>query len=245
MNARIMYHRTPLNHLSVWIHRFRKRKGYGVHSPSAYYLIRGVFFEKTPYYDYSRLRPVVDVAHEFYPQWVEHRRFYELIFRLVNEVQPSCIFEVGTGIGLTTLYLAAPCKHIPVTSVDMLRTDEQTDFVKALMRQHAPLVNLHQTDRISTYVVEEFEVIGQRPLFFIRLDLLSPEEAEQILVHILEIVTPLAVLIVTGIHSMKRLNELWKRLINSDCTGVTFDLYELGVVFFNPTYSKQNYLINF
>ena len=27
--------------------------------------------------------------------------------------------------------------------------------------------------------------------------------------------------------------------------GLSFDLYEVGLVMFNPTYSKQNYKVNF
>ena len=38
-----------------WCCRFRYRKGYGVHSPSDFYLITTVIYEKLPYYAYEEL----------------------------------------------------------------------------------------------------------------------------------------------------------------------------------------------
>ncbi len=39
--------------LWIWIKRFRKRKGYGVHSPFAFQLITQVINQKTPYYAFG------------------------------------------------------------------------------------------------------------------------------------------------------------------------------------------------
>lgn len=54
-----------------------------------------------------------------------------------------------------------------------------------------------------------------------------------------------SILIVEGIYTSKRAKVRWKELINDARTGVAFDLYDCGIVFFDHTKSKQVYIINF
>ena len=47
---------SPLwRHPVVWLRRFRHRCGYGVHSPFAFQLIRGVVYERGEFYAYRPL----------------------------------------------------------------------------------------------------------------------------------------------------------------------------------------------
>lgn len=54
-----------------------------------------------------------------------------------------------------------------------------------------------------------------------------------------------SILIVEGIYTSKRAKVRWKELINDARTGVAFDLYDCGIVFFDHTKSRQVYIINF
>ena len=56
---------------------------------------------------------------------------------------------------------------------------------------------------------------------------------------------PLSILVVTGIHANRQNREYWNRLIEDERSAVTLDLYSCGILFFDQTKSKQNYLINF
>ncbi len=77
----------------IWFLRFRHRKGYGVHSPSAYAFLRGVVYEGGEYYAYERLNRL----HPWWQRWllrypITCRR---LLFRLANEVHPATIAITG------------------------------------------------------------------------------------------------------------------------------------------------------
>ena len=48
-----------------------------------------------------------------------------------------------------------------------------------------------------------------------------------------------------GIHSSQKNREMWRNVCNDPKAVVTFDLYELGLVFFNTNYNKQNYTVSF
>lgn len=54
-----------------------------------------------------------------------------------------------------------------------------------------------------------------------------------------------SVFVVEGIKSGKRAKALWRDIINDERTGVTFDLYYAGIVFFDRSRYKQNYIVNF
>lgn len=54
-----------------------------------------------------------------------------------------------------------------------------------------------------------------------------------------------SMLIVEGIYASKKAKMRWKELVNDERTGVAFDLYDCGIIFFDYTKSKQLYIINF
>lgn len=54
-----------------------------------------------------------------------------------------------------------------------------------------------------------------------------------------------SMLIVEGIYASKKAKMRWKELVNDERTGVAFDLYDCGIVFFDHSKSKQVHVINF
>jgi len=41
------------------------------------------------------------------------------------------------------------------------------------------------------------------------------------------------------------MKALWKRMQQDEHVGITFDLYDLGILFFDKTKIKQDYIVNF
>ena len=54
-----------------------------------------------------------------------------------------------------------------------------------------------------------------------------------------------SIIVLEGIYGNKATRRFWKSVVNDDRTGVTFDLYYCGIVFFDKKRYKQNYIINF
>lgn len=57
--------------------------------------------------------------------------------------------------------------------------------------------------------------------------------------------TSQSIFVVHGIHYSRPMKALWKRLQNDDRIGITFDLYDLGILFFDTSKIKQHYKVNF
>ncbi|WP_252761574.1 hypothetical protein [Segatella cerevisiae] len=54
-----------------------------------------------------------------------------------------------------------------------------------------------------------------------------------------------SILILEQIHSNKQNRHFWRQVIASPLTCLTFDLYYCGIIFFDRTKSKQNFIVNF
>lgn len=54
-----------------------------------------------------------------------------------------------------------------------------------------------------------------------------------------------SVFVLEGIHRNASMRSWWQEWVNSAQTGITFDLYELGILFFDRGKVKQHYTINF
>lgn len=41
------------------------------------------------------------------------------------------------------------------------------------------------------------------------------------------------------------MKKLWKCMMQDEKVGITFDLYDIGILFFDKTKIKQDYIVNF
>lgn len=77
-----------LPRLLHWLLRFRKRCGYGIHSPFAFGFVTEVIYEKGEYYAYSSLEcPAPDCALRL--------KDLRLLFRMMNYQRPAACLCVG------------------------------------------------------------------------------------------------------------------------------------------------------
>ena len=54
-----------------------------------------------------------------------------------------------------------------------------------------------------------------------------------------------SLLIIEGIHANRATKTLWQQIVADDKACVTYDLYDCGLVFFDKTKYKLNYIVNF
>lgn len=104
-----------------WCKRVKHRSGFGVQSPTDYFFIRNVIYEKSPYYAYAEL------AKRKFDYYLPHYRtkIDRLLFRMANYFQPQTIIEVGldNGEALTYMKSAKPSAHtIPIRSRNREKT---------------------------------------------------------------------------------------------------------------------------
>lgn len=84
------------------------------------------------------------------------------------------------------------------------------------------------------------------PVDFLYLnDYRHPELIEETFRICVSRTTPGSVFVVYGICYSKAMKTLWKRLQTDERVSITFDLYDVGLLFFDKTKIKQDYKVNF
>lgn len=76
-------------------------------------------------------------------------------------------------------------------------------------------------------------------------DYRNPALLKEVFQVCVERATPESLFIVYGVAYSKEMKTLWQELKNDEQVGITFDLYDVGLLFFDKTKIKQHYIINF
>ena len=136
-----------------WCRRFRHRCGYGVHSPSDFFLITSVIYENLPYYAYDELK--ASTSSKRLPYYRE--KVNRLLFRLVNYYRPMTLVEVGKGNGASFRYMQAARSSMDAISLD------GTDWDETRCQLEKVLVRMKRVDFLhiahTPYYIEVFEMV--------------------------------------------------------------------------------------
>lgn len=73
----------------------------------------------------------------------------------------------------------------------------------------------------------------------------ASEDAEAEVAAALPLMRAGSVMVVDGICRGRTMRELWSHIVADNRCILTFDLYDVGLVFFDSKYVKQNYKVNF
>lgn len=180
--------------------------------------------------DFFLITSVIYETHPYYAyRLLEQRRFTRflphyrkkvnrLLFRLVNHLQPSTLLEVGIGNGASIGYMRAACRSMESFTIKGRDREKTLQQLDDRLKQVGTLDCLH---------------IAYTPYY--------KEVFERALSH----VGPHSCFIVGGIHREKARNEWWKQVVTNEEVGITFDLYDIGLVFFDKARYKQHYIVNF
>ncbi|MDR1680045.1 MAG: class I SAM-dependent methyltransferase [Prevotellaceae bacterium] len=238
----------------------RHFRGHGIHSPFAFDLVTNVFEEKNPYYIYkeveearvrlldsretifvndfgtgrSRRRRVASIAAHS----LKKRKYAQLLFRLVNAAKPVNIIELGTSLGITTAYLAAVNTATPCYSLEgcsqSLQIARRTLAVCGL--NHVKLIEGNIDDTLPE-LLEKLDCVG-----FVFFDANHTKEATlNYFYQCLKKITQASVFVFDDIHHSKGMQEAWLEIKQQPQVRVSFDLFSLGIVYFNSELQKQDY----
>lgn len=84
------------------------------------------------------------------------------------------------------------------------------------------------------------------PVDFLYLhDWHHPDFVEEVFRQCVERTRGCSVFVIEGIRYTRAMRRLWEAMKQDERCGITFDLYDLGIIFFDRTKIKQHYLVNF
>ncbi len=242
----------------ILFYRFlRFRKGFGVHSPFAFNLITNVIDEKCAYYAYDRIEIVrrqllqmgaplgttgmsVGRATARYGIRKSHG---QLLFRLANYFKPKQIVQIGAGMGISTLYLTSYSAHTHaiVLEEDAARTEWARWSLERMGRRHVRVEHGDYAGLLPK-ALAQFATVD---FFFFNAPGKTAEELNGLFELCVGHIRPETVLVVEGLRESREMRTFWERLKAHPATVLTFDLYHVGLVFFDKKMYRKDYIVYF
>ncbi|MDO4191027.1 MAG: class I SAM-dependent methyltransferase [Bacteroidales bacterium] len=242
----------------------RHRKGFGVHSPFVFDLLNHVVFTKEHYYCYDEIErwrnklftddtpiklqgcgtagPRTLSTRQIAKKSGEPARYAQLLFRLALSNNSKTIFELGTSLGLTSLYLSNVGSTAKIYTFEL--ETELIKFTKKTFEHfHRYNINIIEGD-IDENLDQQLAQIEQ--LDFAFFDANHTREATlRYFEKCLSKAHSKTIFVFDDIYWSEGMEQAWKQIIANPKVTVSLDIYRMGVVFFDPDLNKRNYIVAF
>jgi predicted O-methyltransferase YrrM len=244
------------------------RNGYGVHSPFLYDLVRNVIFNKVGLkvppeilqwhrsmrrmsdclviHDHGAGSRVSSGAERKVAAMVKHASVNEsqgaLLYRICSWYRPGLVVEFGTGLGISTGYLAAgsgtttvltvegsPEKHLYARDQFPETLAESVEFLKGKFEDHLEMM----IDRA-----------GERTIVFIDGDHRYAPTIEK-LDRFLNKNLAEILFVMDDIHWSDEMESAWKLCCDHPLVDVSIDLFRMGILIKRPGIAKQHLKVIF
>ncbi len=165
--------------------------------------------------------------------------FSALYDRAIDYFGARQIIELGTSLGITTLYLAQDSRRAITTfeGADAIADIAQQQF-RQLDRDNITLVRGNIDEQLP-------HTIGTlSPIDFAFIDANHREEPTLRYFGILLTKThPSTVMVFDDIHDTPEMERAWRQIQRHPAVTATADLFRCGFVFFNPALNNQHFIL--
>nr|WP_256534231.1 class I SAM-dependent methyltransferase [Lewinella sp. JB7] len=154
------------------------------------------------------------------------------MFRLALWLRPTCIVELGTNAGISTLYLHAADTRTPLFTVE--GNAEVSALASETFRRAGVSPKLHAfTMTFRTFFANHWPPGKKNLLAFIDGDHRYAPTLEYI-DRLLETATPESVIVVADIHWSADMERAWTTLKAHPRITASVDTYHFGILFLRP-----------
>jgi predicted O-methyltransferase YrrM len=249
-------------------HRFTAKTRHGIHSPFVYHLVDTVIYDKSNKKVYAEVenirqtlladnrtitvldlgagshinknkqKAVSDIASHA----LKSPKFAQLLYRIVADLQPNNIIELGTCLGVTSIYLQ---KAAPQAKVYTLEGSPET---AAIAKETFAKNGLDQIELVTGNfddtmpgVIKELDKLD-----FVFVDGNHQKKATlKYFEWCLPKVQEHTLLIFDDIYWSEGMKQAWAEIKAHPQVTVTIDLFWIGLVFFKKGQAKEDFLVKF
>lgn len=248
----------------------RHRKGFGIHSPFTFALLNKTFREKIPSSvkekarDYKKgflsnkevlPRSILGagallhngerkkaLVSQIMRQTAIPSHYGNLLYLLSKHFGTDGILELGTGLGMSTLYLAIGAPSGTVVSVEGHQPYAQR------AEQELKKVDVNNVRIVTAQFEEALEKLKserkQFGLFYIDGDHTLSSTISNF-ERCIDISTQNAIFIFDDIHWSDEMEQAWKTIKQHAKCRISMDLFRMGIVFINEKFLKQDYIVRY
>ncbi len=246
----------------------KHKRGFGIHSPFLYDFVTKVIYGERYFYAYDDIaelrydlldskekikvkdfgsgsrkmksdeRKIRDIAKYS----AINEKFGELLFRIVEYYKPKTILELGTSLGIGTLYSALPDRGATVYTIEGC---PETAKIAAQNFKELGAENIKQIvgniDEELPKLLNDFEKTD-----FVYFDGNHSKKATlDYFYQCLEKSGNDTIFYFDDIRWSKEMEEAWEEIKANEQVRLTVDLFFSGIVFFRKELSKENFVVKF
>ncbi len=169
-------------------------------------------------------------------------KFSRFLFRLAQYWQPSNILELGTSLGINTLYLSAHNPACRITTFEgcTASVEQAKTLFSVWKNKNIELIAGNIDDTLPAYLS------WQKKVDMAYID--ANHRYEPTLRYFNELIRYCdanSVLIFDDIHWSAEMERAWKNIKAHEQVKLTIDIFDAGLAFFRPLYTKQHYILSF
>jgi predicted O-methyltransferase YrrM len=241
---------------------------HSLHSPFVYDLYTKVIKDSTPFYVFDKIESIRAKAllsrqkilvEDFGTgasnggnrqltvpyiarQFVKPKKYGQLLFRLVNYFGSENILEIGTSLGITTLYLALSDKNKNVISL------EGSGETSKIARHNFQLMNVSNIELLegefSTTLPVAINKMQQLDLVYFDGNHKKTPTIDYF-IQCLSKHHENSVFIFDDIYWSRGMADAWQEIKKNDSVTLSIDLYSIGIIFFKTGVKKQHFILRY
>jgi predicted O-methyltransferase YrrM len=169
-------------------------------------------------------------------------KFSKLLFRLIQYFKPSTIFDLGTSLGITTIYESMAYLN------SQIKTFEGCPATASIAKQNFQALNCENIELIVGNIDEtlpiELSKIEQLDFAFFDANH-RYEPTIKYFKLCLEKANEGSVFVFDDIHWSEEMHKAWQYINNHPEVIISIDLFYVGLVFFRRNQPKQDYTLRF
>lgn len=184
----------------------------------------------------SEQRRICDITrHSAIPE-----KYGKILFRLINYFESKTIIELGTSLGIGTMYLATPSSKNKVITIE--GSKPSAAFANAIFEEfelnniELQIGNFDEQLPLTLEAIEKLDFV-----FFDGNHRYTP--TINYFNQCLEKATEKSIFVFDDIYWSKEMTNAWKQIIAHPKVSLSIDLYRMGIVFFDKELQKDKLFV--
>ncbi len=212
------------------LHRYKHSKGFGIHSPFAFYFVTRVLCERCPYYAYENILAHRQLAIRLASHVARHPRIISLknakmLFRITCYFSPKMILQIGTSYGVSTTAMldVSSCSRLFIFTGDNPHNkiyEQVTNYYKSRITT-CPTVQ----DAIICYN----EVKGEE-VPFILVNSIDTTDEQYAIDAIIDAINHDGTIIIRNLGQHESMQRLWDKTKDAMTHGISFSNERLVII---------------
>jgi predicted O-methyltransferase YrrM len=244
-------------------HAYKAGNAHNIHAPYMYSLYTKVITEAGAYYCFEEIEklrntllktPVLTQVQDYgtgvnrtqklstlVKRAAKSSMEAQLLFRLVNYLQPTTVVELGTHVGISTCYMASAC------SATQLHTVEGSPQLAKVAGLNFKRLQLHNV----TQHIANFDTALPQLIKVLKLIDIAYVDGNHAYAPTISYYNQLkhccGIIVFDDIHWSIGMSKAWQEIVNDQSlVKITVDLYNFGLVIIRPeTKHSQHYNLKF